>query len=196
MGGFQACFILHKKSNTASATSNSSLRKSSVRDNWSYIFCHCSFRSRFLPSTIKILITCFVKCLRFKEKMQQSNSMSLFPQWLLHFWSWKVIACLGHDATIQVENCWQFLIGKSKYNFTLYTVSQEERSIFWEVKILVILLVCTCVLFRTVSKTEVFHAIIHIKECKDALRQATLHVLTQVAKCTDVDRIFEMYYTR
>jgi hypothetical protein len=41
----------------------------------------------------------------------------------------------------------------------LYTVSQEERSIFWEVTVSVIaskICICTCVLFRTVSEIEIF----------------------------------------
>jgi hypothetical protein len=42
----------------------------------------------------------------------------------------------------------------------LYGVSQEEKSIFWEVTVSVILskkYICTCVLFRTVSEIELFH---------------------------------------
>jgi hypothetical protein len=42
----------------------------------------------------------------------------------------------------------------------LYRMSQEERSIFWEVIVSVLLskkCVCTCVLFRTVSEIELFH---------------------------------------
>jgi hypothetical protein len=36
------------------------------------------------------------------------------------------------------------------------------------------------------------NVIAHIKERQDALRRATLHVLTRVAKCIDVDgEIFE-----
>jgi hypothetical protein len=38
-----------------------------------------------------------------------------------------------------------------------------------------------------VSKTEVMDVIACIKECQDALRQATHHVLPRVAKCIDVD---------
>jgi hypothetical protein len=41
-----------------------------------------------------------------------------------------------------------------------YRVSQEERSIFWEVIVWLILskkFICTCVLFRTVSDIELFH---------------------------------------
>jgi hypothetical protein len=38
--------------------------------------------------------------------------------------------------------------------------------------------VCTCVLFRTVYKIELFHCTVVV---------ATRHVLTQVAKYTDVD---------
>jgi hypothetical protein len=83
----------------------------------------------FFPSTIKTFIKCFVKCLRFKERVQQPNGMSSFPRWPLHFWSWRVIACLWHDATIQVDNCWQFLIWKSKYNLTLYSVPGGKVSI-------------------------------------------------------------------
>jgi hypothetical protein len=44
----------------------------------------------------------------------------------------------------------------------VYRVSQEERSIFWEVIVSAILrrkqkFICTCVLFRTVSEIELFH---------------------------------------
>jgi hypothetical protein len=42
----------------------------------------------------------------------------------------------------------------------VYSVPQEERSIFWEVIVSVILskkCISTCVLFRTVSEIELFH---------------------------------------
>jgi len=48
------------------------------------------------------------------------------------------------------------------YIYYIYRVSQEERSIFWEVIVSVILsknFIYTCVLFRTVSEIEPF-------ECK------------------------------
>jgi hypothetical protein len=39
---------------------------------------------------------------------------------------------------------------------------------------------------------HIMDVIARIKECQDALRRTTCHVLTQVAKCIDVDsRIFE-----
>jgi hypothetical protein len=44
--------------------------------------------------------------------------------------------------------------------YTIYRVSQEERSIFWEVIVSVILskrCICTYVLFRTASERELFH---------------------------------------
>jgi hypothetical protein len=44
--------------------------------------------------------------------------------------------------------------------FAAYRVSQEERSILWEVIVSVILsknCICTCVLFWTVSEIELFH---------------------------------------
>jgi hypothetical protein len=48
--------------------------------------------------------------------------------------------------------------------------------------------ICTCVLLRTVSEIELFHCTIHCT----LYRRATRHVLTRVAKCTDVDGgIFE-----
>jgi hypothetical protein len=43
---------------------------------------------------------------------------------------------------------------------SIYRVSQEERSIFWEGIVLVIVIrscICTCILFRTVSNIELFH---------------------------------------
>jgi hypothetical protein len=46
------------------------------------------------------------------------------------------------------------------FSVCTYRVFQEERSIFWEVTVLVILTkkcICTCVLFRTVSENELFH---------------------------------------
>jgi hypothetical protein len=52
--------------------------------------------------------------------------------------------------------------------------------------------ICTCVRFRQGSEIELFHVIARIKERQDALRRGTRHVLTRVAKCTDVDGgIFE-----
>jgi hypothetical protein len=73
-------------------------------------------------------------------------------------------------------------IGHSKQKCG-YRVSQEERSIFWELIISVILnkkkCICTCVLFLTVSEIELFHCTLY--------RRATRHVLTRVAKCIDVD---------
>jgi hypothetical protein len=69
----------------------------------------------------------------------------------------------------------------------LYRLADEERLIFWEVIVSVILskmCMCTCVLFRTVSPIELFHCTLY--------RQATRHVLTRVAKCIVVDGgIFE-----
>jgi hypothetical protein len=69
---------------------------------------------------------------------------------------------------------------------TLYRDSKQERSIFWEVILSVILnkkCICTCVLFRTVSELELFHFIASMKKRQDTLRQATRHV----AKWIDVD---------
>jgi hypothetical protein len=49
-------------------------------------------------------------------------------------------------------------------------------------------IVCTCVLFRTVSETELFHCTVHCT----LYSRATRHVLTRVAKCIDIDGgIFE-----
>jgi hypothetical protein len=65
-------------------------------------------------------------------------------------------------------------------------MSEEERSIFWEVIVSIILskkCICTCVLFRTVSEIELFHYTVHCT----LYRRATRHVLTRVAKCIDVD---------
>jgi hypothetical protein len=47
---------------------------------------------------------------------------------------------------------------------------------------------CTCVLFRTVSETELFHCAVHCT----LYRRATRPVLTRGSKCIDVDGgIFE-----
>jgi hypothetical protein len=70
-------------------------------------------------------------------------------------------------------------------------MSQEERSIFWEVIVSVILnknCKCTCVLFRTVSEIKLFYCSVHCT----LYRRATRHVLAGVAKCIDVEGgIFE-----
>jgi hypothetical protein len=70
-------------------------------------------------------------------------------------------------------------------------VSQDERSIFWEVKISAIAskkktCICTCVLFRTVSEIELISLYSTVLYCT-LYRRATRHVLTRVAKCIDVD---------
>jgi hypothetical protein len=69
-------------------------------------------------------------------------------------------------------------------NYVFYIqVSQEERSVFWEVIVSIILSknVYVRVLFRTVSELELL-----------LYRWATCHVLTRAAKCINVDRgIFE-----
>jgi hypothetical protein len=74
---------------------------------------------------------------------------------------------------------------------SLHRMSQEERSVFWEVIVSAILsksCICTCVLFRTVSELELFHCTVHCT----LYRRATHHVFTRVAKCIDVDGgIFE-----
>jgi hypothetical protein len=70
----------------------------------------------------------------------------------------------------------------------IYRMSQEERSVFWEVIVSVILskkCICTFVLFRTVSETELFHCTVHCT----LYRRATHHVLTRVAKCIDVQTL-------
>jgi hypothetical protein len=71
-------------------------------------------------------------------------------------------------------------------------VSQKERSIFREVTVSVILTKIVYVhvsYFKTVSVTELFHCT--VPYCT-LYRRATRHVLTQVAKCIDVDgEIFE-----
>jgi hypothetical protein len=61
-----------------------------------------------------------------------------------------------------------------------------ERSIFWEVTVSVIIskkCICTCVLFRTVSKIELFNCTVHCT----LYRRATRHVLTRVVKYIHVD---------
>jgi hypothetical protein len=68
-----------------------------------------------------------------------------------------------------------------------FAAEQEEKSVFSEAIISVILgkmCTCICVLLRTVSEIELLHCTLY--------RRATRHVLTRVAKCTDVNGgIFE-----
>jgi hypothetical protein len=48
----------------------------------------------------------------------------------------------------------QLSIRRAKLPLTLYTVSLEERPVFWKVTVLVIInkeCICTCVAFRMVS---------------------------------------------
>jgi hypothetical protein len=72
-------------------------------------------------------------------------------------------------------------------------MSQEKRSIFWEVIVSVILskkknLIISTVLIGTVSEIQLLHCTVHCT----LYRRATRHVLTRVAKCIDVDGgIFE-----
>jgi hypothetical protein len=69
----------------------------------------------------------------------------------------------------------------------LYRVSQEERSIFWNVTMSVILskkYICACVLFRKASEIELVHFTLN--------RRATRHVVTRVSDCIDAEGgIFE-----
>jgi hypothetical protein len=66
-------------------------------------------------------------------------------------------------------------------------VSHEKMSIFWKVTVSVIrskeVYICTCALFRTVSKIDLFHCTVH----GTLHRRATRHVLVRVPECTDVD---------
>jgi hypothetical protein len=70
-------------------------------------------------------------------------------------------------------------------------MSEEERSILWEVIVSVVLsknMYMYIALFRTVSEIKLFHYTVHCT----LYRRSTRHVLTRAAKCIDVDGgIFE-----
>jgi hypothetical protein len=75
---------------------------------------------------------------------------------------------------------------------TVYRMSQEERSIFWEVIVSVILskqlYTYMCPSPNGFQDRELFHCTVHYT----LYRRATRHVLNRVAKCIDVDGgIFE-----
>jgi hypothetical protein len=82
----------------------------------------------------------------------------------------------------------------------MYRVVQEERSIFLEVIVSVILskklYMCMCPIpngFR-VRAIPLYSSTV-VRE--DALRRATCHVLSRVTKCIDADGgIFEKYYPK
>jgi hypothetical protein len=65
-------------------------------------------------------------------------------------------------------------------------MSQEERSVFWEVIVSIIIskkYIRTCPILNGFQD----RAISLYRNIQDALRRATCHVLTQVANCVDVD---------
>jgi hypothetical protein len=71
----------------------------------------------------------------------------------------------------------------------LYRVSQEERSIFWEVTVSVIL---SKRVYKYICPIPNGFRDIAISLYSTPYRRAIRHVLTRVAKCIDVDgRIFE-----
>jgi hypothetical protein len=80
----------------------------------------------------------------------------------------------------------------------VYRVSQEERSVFWEVIVSAILskkvymYMCPIPNGSPVRAISLYSCTIQMNSSTDALRRGTRHVVTQVAKCIDVDgRIFE-----
>jgi hypothetical protein len=74
-------------------------------------------------------------------------------------------------------------------------MSQEEKSLFWEVIVKVILSRKLYIYMCSIPngfRDRAMDVISRIKERQDALRRATRHVLTRVAKCIDVEGgIFE-----
>jgi hypothetical protein len=72
-------------------------------------------------------------------------------------------------------------------------MSHEERSVFWEVIISVILTKKVYMyIIPNGFRDRAMVVIALIKELQDALRRATRHVLTRVANCIDVGgEIFE-----
>jgi hypothetical protein len=97
---------------------------------------------------------------------------------------------LIHESSLKPElvNAQQMYVGL-KY---IYRVSQEERSVFWEVTVTVILhkkKKKKCMYMCPIPNSPGDRAI--SPRCT-IYRQATCHVLTRVAKCIDVDGgIFE-----
>jgi hypothetical protein len=69
------------------------------------------------------------------------------------------------------------------FNIIVYRVSQEERPVFWEVIVSVIINKSVHVHVSYSERLELFHVIARIEE----VRRATRHVLTRIAKCTDVE---------
>jgi hypothetical protein len=72
-------------------------------------------------------------------------------------------------------------------------VSQEERSIFWEVTVSVILskkCICTCVLFRTVS--EIVQSTVH---CTDEQHAMSSHELQSYSERFPRQSYFTVQYT-
>jgi hypothetical protein len=77
--------------------------------------------------------------------------------------------------------------------YDLYRVSQEERSIFWQVKVSVILIKEYIYIFRNANGFRDGAISLY----STLFRQKTLHILTRVAKGIDVDGgICENVYTR
>jgi hypothetical protein len=71
-----------------------------------------------------------------------------------------------------------------------YRLSQEEKLIFWEVILSVILskkIICTCVLFRTVSEIKLFHCTDEQHAISSPKLQSALMLTVEFSK---------MYYTR
>jgi hypothetical protein len=96
-------------------------------------------------------------------------------------------------TSVRAEHC-SFAEESSYPSSTNIQSVRGGKSTFWGVTVTVILTNCihTCVVLRTASEIELFHIITRIKEHQIALRRATRHVLTRVAKCIDVDNgIFE-----
>jgi hypothetical protein len=100
---------------------------------------------------------------RREVSMRLCNKKSMPRSVLLRALRW-VRNCNRYNANREAtEICRQALCFLN--HGIIYRVSQEERSIFWEVTVTVILnknFICTCVLFRTVSEIELFHSIVPI----------------------------------
>jgi hypothetical protein len=84
----------------------------------------------------------------------------------------------GNSWRTSVEN----YLFQNGVHISLYRVSQEQRSIFWEVTVSVILSRKVCMYMYPIPngfRDRALHCTLY--------RRATRHVLTRVAKCIDVD---------
>jgi hypothetical protein len=103
------------------------------------------------PQISELNLKCDIKRIYFINRIQHKKGLNnlKMSDWISRN-NWK---CKSRNIYIYTRI--QIHIGMS-----VHRVSQEERSVFWEVIVSVILskkCTCTCVLFRTVSEIELFH---------------------------------------